>query len=86
MKFLNTRANSPHVASAGGLDYDLNYRTRNNGAKLIVKYFNTSVAKIVYKIKIFIVLPCTVVSSGTARNSFKNNLDIQCGTKSSAFM
>ena len=34
------------TASARGLfDYDLNDRTRNNGAKLIVKHFNTSVAQ-----------------------------------------
>ena len=33
------------TASARGLfDYDLNDRTRNNGVKLIVKHFNTSVA------------------------------------------
>ena len=33
------------TASARGLfDYDLNNRTRNNGVKLIVKHFNTSVA------------------------------------------
>ena len=32
------------TASASGLfDYDLNNRTRNDGAKLIVKHFNTSV-------------------------------------------
>ena len=29
-------------------DYDLNGRTRNNGAKLIVKHFNTSVAQHFY--------------------------------------
>ena len=34
------------TASARGLfDYDLNDRTRNNGAKLIAKHFNTSVAQ-----------------------------------------
>ena len=34
------------TASVRGLfDYDLNDRTRNNGAKLIVKHFNTSVLK-----------------------------------------
>ena len=37
------------TASARGLfDYDLNDRTRNNGAKLIVKHFNTSVAQHFY--------------------------------------
>ena len=39
--------------SARGLfDYDLNDRTRNNGAKLIVKHFNTSVAQHFYPAKI----------------------------------
>ena len=34
------------TASARGLfDYDLNDRTRNNGAKLIVKHFKASVAQ-----------------------------------------
>ena len=34
------------TASARGLfDYDLNDRTRNNGARLIIKHFNTSVAQ-----------------------------------------
>ena len=41
------------TASARGLfDYDLSDRTRNNGAKLIVKHFNTSVAQHFYPIKI----------------------------------
>ena len=41
------------TASASGLfDYDLNHGTRNNGAKLIVKHFNTSVARHFYPIKI----------------------------------
>ena len=41
------------TASARGLfDYDLNDRKRNNGAKLIVKHFNTSVAQHFYTIKI----------------------------------
>ena len=40
-------------ASARGLiDYDLNDKTRNNGEKLIVKHFNTSVAQHIYPIKI----------------------------------
>ena len=43
----------PSTASARGLfDYDLNDRTRNNGAKLIVKHFDTSVAQHFYPIKI----------------------------------
>ena len=64
--------------SARGLfDYDLNDRTRSNGAKLIVKHFNASVAKHFYPIKItttWNVLPSEVVSSRTV-NSFKNSLD-----------
>ena len=41
------------TASARGLlDYDLNDRTRNNGAKLIAKHFNTSVAQHLFPIKI----------------------------------
>ena len=40
-------------ASARGLfNYDLNDRTRNNGAKLIVKHFTTSVAQHFYPINI----------------------------------
>ena len=55
---------------------DLNDRTRNNRAKLIVKHFNTSVAKHFYPIKIITtwnVLPNEVVSSRTVY-SFKNSL------------
>ena len=66
------------TASARGLfDYDLIDRTRNNGAKLIVKHFNTSVAHHFYPIKItttWNALPSEVVSSRTV-NSFKDNLD-----------
>ena len=66
------------TASARGLfDYDLNYRTRNNGAKLIVQHFNTSVAKHFYPIKIastWNALPNEVVSSRTV-NCYKNSLD-----------
>ena len=66
------------TASARGLfDYDLNDRTRNNGAKLIVKHFNTSVAQHSYPIKItttWNALPSEVVSSRRV-NSFKNSLD-----------
>ena len=62
------------TASARGLfDYDLNDRTRNNGAKLIVKHFNTSVAQHFYPIKItttWNALPNEVVTSRTV-NSFK---------------
>ena len=66
------------TASARGLfDYDLNDSTRNNGAILIVKHFNTSVAHHFYPIKIttnWNALPSEVVSSRTL-NSFKNSLD-----------
>ena len=66
------------TASGRGLfDYDLNDRTRTNGAKLIVKYFNTSVAQHFYPIKItttWNALPNEVVTSRTV-NSFKNSLD-----------
>ena len=51
--------------------------TENNGAKLIVKHFNTSVAQHVYPIKItttWNALPNEVVTSRTV-NSFKNSLD-----------
>ena len=58
-------------------DYDLNDRTRNNGARLIVKHFNTSVTQHFYPIKItttWNALPNQVVTSRTV-NSFKNSLD-----------
>ena len=69
-EFTTTRAR-------GLFDYDLNDRTRNNEAKLIVKHFNASVAKHFYPIKItstWNALPSEVVSSRTV-NSFKNSLD-----------
>ena len=66
------------TANARGLfDCDLNVRTRNNGAKLIVKHLNTSVAQHFYPIKItttWNALPNEVVTSRTV-NSFKNSLD-----------
>ena len=66
------------TASARGLfDYDLNDRTKNNGAKLIVKHFNTSVAQHFYQTKItttWNALPSEVVSSRTV-DCFKNSLD-----------
>ena len=65
------------TASARGLfDYDLNDRKRNNGAKLIVKHFNTSVAEHFYPIKITITwnaISNEVLSSRTV-NSFKDSL------------
>ena len=66
------------TASAIGLfHYDLNDRTRNNGAKFIIKHFNTSVAQHFYPTKItttWNAVPNEVVTSGTV-NSFKNSLD-----------
>ena len=66
------------TASARWLfDYDLNDGTRNNGAKFIVKHFNTSVAQHLYPIKItttWNALPNEVVTSRTV-NSFKISLD-----------
>ena len=74
LKYLNVFP----TASAGGLfDYDLNDRTRNNGEKCIVKYFNTSLDQYSYPIKITTTcnaLPSEVVSS-RRMNSFKNSLD-----------
>ena len=65
------------TAIARGLfDYDLNDRTRNNGAKLIVTHFNASVAQHFYPIKITLTwnaLSSEVVSSRTV-NPFKNSL------------
>ena len=66
------------TSSARGLfDYDLNDRTRNNAAKLIVKHFNTSVAQHFYPIKItstWNAIHSEVVSSRTV-NSFKNSFE-----------
>ena len=65
-------------ASARGLfDRDLNDRRRNNGEKLIVKRFNTSIAQHFYPIKItttWNALPSDVVRSRTVY-TFKNRLD-----------
>ena len=73
------------TASARGLfDYDLNDRTRNNGAKLIVKHFNTSAAQHFYPMKITTIWnapPSEVVSSRTV-NSFKNSFGQTLGRKS----
>ena len=66
------------TGSANGLfDYELNNKTSNNGAKLIVMHFNTSVTQRLYPIKITTTLnaiPNEVVSRRTV-NSFKNRLD-----------
>ena len=64
-KYLNRLTTA---SSRGLIDYNLNDRTRNNGAKLIVKHFNTSVAQHFYPIKItttWNTLPSQVVSSRT---------------------
>ena len=66
-----------NASARGLLDYDLNDRTRNNGAKRIEKHFNSSVAQHFYQIKItstWNAPPSEVVSSRTA-NSLKNSLD-----------
>ena len=64
------------TANVRGLfDYDLNDRTRDNGAKLIEKHFNTSVAQHFYPIKIattWNALPNEVVSRRTVK-SFQNS-------------
>ena len=65
------------ACARGVIDYDLKDRTRNSGAKLIVKHLNTSVDQHFYPIKIISTwdaLPSEVVSSRTV-SSFKNSLD-----------
>ena len=60
------------TSTRGIFDYDLNDRTRNNEAKLIIKHFNTSVAQYFYPIKIttnWNALPDEVVNNRTV-NSF----------------
>ena len=60
------------TASARWLvDYDINDRTRNNGAKLIAIHFNASVAQLFYPIKItttWNALPYEVTSSRTVNS------------------
>ena len=73
-KYLNIFNN---VSPIGLFDYDFNDRTRNNGIKLVVKRFNTSVAPHFFPINITTTwnsLPHDVVNSGTV-NTFKNHLD-----------
>ena len=73
-KYLNRFTN---VSPIGLFDYDFNDRTRNNGNKLIVKRFNTSVAQYFFPINItttWNALPYDVVNSRTV-NTFKNHLD-----------
>ena len=61
----------------GLFDYDLNDRTRNNVAKLIVKHFNTSVAQHFYPIKI--TTTCNALpwscNQQNCVNTYKNSLD-----------
>jgi hypothetical protein len=61
----------------GLFDRDYDERTRNNGQKLKVKRFNTTIAEHFYPIKITQTwnnLPHDVVNSGSV-NTFKNRLD-----------
>ena len=61
----------------GLFDYDFNDRAQNNGKKLIVKRFNTSVAQHFFPFNItttWNALPYDVVDSGTV-NTFKNHLN-----------
>ena len=73
-KYLNRFNN---VSPIGLFDYDFNDRTRNNGKKLIVKPFNTSVAQHFPPVNItttWNAQPYDVVNSRTV-NTFKNHLD-----------
>ena len=66
------------TASARGLfDYNLNDRTRNNLAKLIVKHFSTLVAQHFYPIKITTTwnTPQSEVVSSRTVDSFKKSLN-----------
>ena len=72
-KYLN-RCNN--VSPIGLFHYDFSDRTRNNGKKLIVKRFNTSVAQYFFPINItttWNALPYDVVNRTV--NRFKNHLD-----------
>ena len=73
-KYLNRFNNASPMCL---FDYYFNDRTRNNGKKLIVKRFNTSVAQHFFPINItttWNALSYDVVNSGTV-NTFKNHLD-----------
>ena len=73
-KYLNRFNN---VSPIGLFDYGFNNRSQNNGKKLIVKRFNTSVAHHFFPINItttWNVPPHDVVKSWTV-NTFKNHLD-----------
>ena len=71
-KYLNRYNNFSPI---GLFHYDFDDRTRNNGKKLIVKRFNTSVAQHFFPINItttWNALPYDVVNSRTV-NTFKTN-------------
>ena len=73
-KYLNRFNN---VSPVGHFDYGFKDRTRNNGKKIIVKRFNTSVAQHFFPINITTTwndLPHDVVNSATV-NTFNNHLD-----------
>ena len=74
LKFLNRFNN---VSPRGLFDYDFNDRTRNDGNKLIVKRFNTSVAQHFFPINItttWNALPNDLINSRTVNKS-KNRID-----------
>ena len=73
-KYLNIFNN---VSPIGLFEYDFNDRTRNNGKKIIMKRFNTSVLQHFFPINItatWNALPYDVVNSWTL-NTFNNSLD-----------
>ena len=69
-KYLNRFNN---VSPIGLFDYDFNDRTRNNGKIIIVKRFNTSIARHFFPINIATTRNA-LVNSRTV-NTFKNHLD-----------
>ena len=75
-KYLNRFYN---VSPRGLFDFYFNYRTRNNGKKLIVKRFNTSVAQNFFPINITTTwnAPPYYEVNSTTGNTFKNHLDAQ---------
>ena len=81
LKYLNQFT----TASARGLfDYGLNDRTGNNGAKLIAKHFNTSVAQLFCPIKItttWNILPNEVVISRTVQRTLSRTAWTNTGQK-----
>ena len=74
---VSTVSNSTKASPEGLFDRDLNQRNRNNGQKLLLKPFRTSVAGNFFPIKIPTIwnrLPYDVVNCDTV-NTFKNRLD-----------